>query len=522
MNVTAFMLFLAIVGLTLVITYYASKKTKTTSEFYTAGGGLTGWQNGLAIAGDYMSAASFLGIAGAISLGGFDGFFYSIGYLVAYLVVLYIVAEPLRNLGKYTMADMIAARFNDKKIRGVAALNTISISIFYMIAQLVGAGGIIHLLLGLEYSTSVLIVGVLMTIYVIFGGMTATSWVQISKAVLLMVGTFIISVIVFAKFDFSIANMFEHMKTATPLGDTFLNPGNKFKNPIDTISLNLALVLGTAGLPHILIRFFTVKDAPTARKSVFYATWLIGIFYIMTMFLGFGAAAFVGHDAIVAANAAGNMAAPLLADVLGGSLLFAFVSAVAFATILAVVAGLVLSAASAFAHDFYSHIIRSGKATEKEQMIAARWASVGVAVLSIILALFAQSLNVAFLVALAFAVAASANLPVILFTIYWKKFNTTGAVTGMVVGLLSALLLVAIGPNVWDPTAGKAIFVGNPIFPLANPGIVSIPLGFIGAIVGTLVSSEKEDPAKFDEIQVKANTGLHLTGQETKAEKAVS
>lgn len=508
MNGLAFALFLAIVALTLIITYFASKRTKTTSEFYTADSSLTGWQNGLAIAGDYMSAASFLGIAGMIALVGFDGFFYSIGFLVAYLVVLYIVAEPLRNLGKYTMADMIAARFDDKKVRGVAALSTVSISIFYMIAQLVGAGALIKLLLGIDYVYSVLIVGTLMTVYVVFGGMTATSWVQIIKAVLLTGGTFIISIMVFAKFDFSIFKMFEEVKTATPLGEAFLNPGNKFKNPLDTISLNLALILGTAGLPHILIRFFTVKDAPTARKSVVYATWIIGLFYVMTIFLGFGAAVFVGYDKIVAANPAGNMAAPLLAEALGGDFLFAFVSAVAFATILAVVAGLVLSAASAFAHDFYSHIIRHGQATEREQMLAARWASVGVAVLSILLALFAQKMNVAFLVALAFAVAASANLPIILLTIFWKRFNTTGAITGMLVGLFSSLLLVALSPNVWAPEPGVAIPVGEPIFKLANPGIVSIPLGFIGAIVGTLLSSKKADEKKYEEILVKANTGI--------------
>ena len=327
-----------------------------------------------------------------------------------------------------------------------------------------------------------------------------------------MIGTFIISVMVFAKFDYSIANMFTHMKTATPIGEAFLNPGNKFKDPLDMISLNLALVLGTAGLPHILIRFFTVKDAPTARQSVVYATWIIGFFYIMTIFLGFGAAAFVGYDNIIAANAAGNMAAPLLAQVLGGDVLFAFVSAVAFATILAVVAGLVLSAASAFAHDFYSHIVRRGEATEKEQMVAARLASIGVAVISIILALFAQKMNVAFLVALAFAVAASANLPIILLTIFWKRFNTTGAVTGMLVGLFSSLILVALSPNVWNPEPGVAILVGEAIFPLTNPGIVSIPLGFIAAIIGTLVSSKKEDAKKFDEIVVKANTGLGVSG----------
>ncbi|WJQ83777.1 solute symporter family protein [Brevibacillus brevis] len=504
MNVTAFLLFLGIVLLTLVITFYASKKTNTTSEFYTAGGGLTGWQNGLAIAGDYMSAASFLGIAGMIALSGFDGFFYSIGFLVAYLVVLYLVAEPLRNLGKYTMADMIAARFDNKKVRGVAALNSIAISIFYMIAQLVGAGALIKLLLGLDYTTSVLIVGALMTIYVVFGGMTATSWVQIVKAVLLMLGTFIISMMVFAKFDFNLLKMFEQMKMATPLGEQFLNPGNKFKVGLDTISLNLALVLGTAGLPHILIRFFTVKDARTARKSVVYATWIIGVFYVMTIFLGFGAAAFVGAGNM---DPAGNMGAPLLAQALGGNFLFAFVSAVAFATILAVVAGLVLTAASAFAHDFYGHVLRQGKATEKEQMKMAKWASVGVSIVSILLALFAQNLNVAFLVALAFAVAASANLPVILFTIFWKRFNTAGAISGMLVGLFSALILVALSPNVWNPVAGKAILVGEALFPLPNPGIVSIPLGFLAAWIGTLLSSSRDDK-KFDEILVKANTGM--------------
>ncbi len=313
---------------------------------------------------------------------------------------------------------MIAARFKEKKIRGVAALNTIAISTFYMIAQLVGAGALIKLLLGLDYTAAVLIVGVLMTIYVVFGGMIATSWVQIIKAVLLMAGTLVISIIVFSKFGFSLNTMFEQMKTATPLGADFLNPGNKYKVPLETLSLNLALVLGTAGLPHILIRFYTVKDAKTARTSVVSATWIIGVFYIMTVFLGFGAAAFVGFDAITAADQAGNMAAPLLAKALGGDFLFAFVSAIAFATILAVVTGLVLSAASAFAHDIYSQIIRKGEATEKEQMKAARWASIAVSVLSILLAIFAQSLNVAFLVALAFAVAASANLPLIVFTVF--------------------------------------------------------------------------------------------------------
>ncbi|WP_129688520.1 cation acetate symporter [Gottfriedia acidiceleris] len=515
MNTTAFTLFLIIVLGTLVITYFASKKTKDAKDFYTAGGGLTGWQNGFAIAGDYMSAASFLGIAGAIALTGFDGFFYSIGFLVAYLVVLYLVAEPLRNLGKYTLADMIAARFDQRKVRGVAALNTMTISIFYMIAQLVGAGALIKLLLGIDYTTAVLIVGILMTVYVIFGGMRATSWVQIVKAILLMLGTLVISIIVFAKFNFNINEMFSQMRTATPLKDSFLNPGVKYTNGLDTISLNLALVLGTAGLPHILVRFFTVRDAKTARKSVVYATWLIGAFYIMTIFLGFGAAAFVGNSEIIKANPAGNMAAPLLAEVLGGNFLFAFVSAVAFATILAVVAGLVLTAASAFAHDFYNEILKQGKATEKEQVSMARYASIGVALISILLAIFAQTLNVAFLVSLAFAVAASANLPVILFTIYWKRFNTTGAITGMLTGLISAIILVAISPNIWSPIEGKAIFVGDPLINLTNPGIISIPLGFIAAYLGTILSSKKENEAKFDEILVKSNTGHGVSGIST-------
>ncbi|MCM3236363.1 sodium/solute symporter [Heyndrickxia oleronia] len=507
MSPTVIILFLLIVGITLVVTYFAAKRTKTTSEFYTAGGGLTGWQNGLAIAGDYLSAASFLGIAGMIALNGFDGFFYSIGFLIAYLVVLFIVAEPLRNLGKYTLADMINSRFDAKKVRAVAALNTITIVIFYMIAQLVGAGALIKLLFGIDYWIAVLIVGIMMTIYVLFGGMTATSWVQIIKAVLLMVGTIVISIMVLAKFHFNIFEMFTEMKTATPLGEDYLKPGVKYKVPLDTISLMLALVLGTAGLPHILMRFFTVKDAKTARSSVISATWVIGIFYVLTIFLGFGAAYFVGFDKIIEANAAGNMAAPLLAGALGGDFLMSFVSAVAFATILAVVAGLVLSGASAFAHDIYGEIIKKGKITEKQQMLAARYASVGVAILSILLALFTQKMNVAFLVSLAFCVAASANLPVIIFTIYWKKFNTSGAITGMLSGLLSSLILVIISPNVFSPVEGAAIFVGEPLISLTNPAIISVPLGFIGAYIGTVVS-KKQDAKRYAEVAVKANTGF--------------
>ncbi|MCH4827982.1 solute symporter family protein [Planococcus halocryophilus] len=506
MNATVISIFIFIVGITLVITYFAAKRTNSASDFYTAGGGLTGWQNGLAIAGDYLSAASFLGIAGAIALFGFDGFLFSIGYLVAYLVVLFIVAEPLRNLGKYTLADMINARFNAKKVRGAAALSSITIVIFYMIAQLVGAGALIQLLFGIDYIWAVLLVGIMMTIYVLFGGMTATSWVQIIKAVLLMVGTVILSFLVLKNFNFNILDMFTQMKTATPHGEAYLSPGVKYKIPLDTISLMLALVLGTAGLPHILMRFFTVKDAKTARSSVMWATWIVGIFYVMTIFLGFGAAAFVGSDLITSTNPAGNMAAPLLAQALGGDVLMSFISAVAFATILAVVAGLVLTGASAFAHDIYGQIIKKGQATERQQMLAARYASLGVSAFSILLAIFAQSLNVAFLVSLAFCIAASANLPVILYTIFWKRFNTTGAVSAILTGLISALVLVSLSPSVMNPVAGAAIFVGDPIFPLTNPALFSVPLGFIGGWVGTMLSKEL-DVKKYSEVNVRANTG---------------
>ncbi|ASN04519.1 solute symporter family protein [Virgibacillus necropolis] len=506
MNTTVVVLFLAIVILTLIITYFAAKHTQTTGDFYTAGGELKGWQNGIAIAGDYLSAASFLGIAGAIALYGFDGFFYSIGFLIAYLVVLFLVAEPLRNLGKYTLADMLKARFDATKVRGAAALSTITIVLFYMIAQLVGAGALIQLLFDIPYWIAVLIVGVMMTVYVLFGGMIATSWVQIVKAILLMAGMVIISFLVLLNFNFDIMYMFNEVKSVTSHGADYLKPGLKYTEPLGTISLMIALVLGTAGLPHILMRFFTVKDAKSARSSVITATWVIGIFYVLTLFLGFGAAAFVGEANILAANPGGNMAAPLLAKAIGGEILFAFISAVAFATILAVVAGLVLSGASAFAHDLYGQIIKKGKATDKQQMLAARYASLAVSILAILLALFAQYLNVAFLVSLAFCIAASANLPVILYTVYWKKFNTAGAVTSMLTGLFSALILVSLSPSVFSPVEGAALFVGEPIFPLANPALVSVPLGFLGGYLGTIFSKETNS-RRYAKVKVKANTG---------------
>lgn len=501
-NQSGFVFFLAVVVGTLAITYYAAKRTSNTNDFYAAGSRLTGLQNGLAIAGDYMSAASFLGITGSIALYGFDGFYYSIGFLASYVVVLYLTAEPLHNLGRYTMADAIAVRFRHKALRGAVAFNNIVITVFYMIAQLVGAGGLIHLLLDIPYSSAILLVGGLMTIYVTFGGMLATSWVQIVKAILLVSSTFIVSLIVLSRFEWDVTGLFSSMSDATPLGDRFLQPGNLFQGPVDTLSFNLALVLGTAGLPHIITRFYTVKDARTVRSSVVTATWVIGVYYAMTIFLGLGAAALVSWEQLSESN---NLAAPLLAKALGGDFLMAFISAVAFATILAVVSGLVLAASSAFAHDVYSSIIRRGQATEAQQMRVAKMSAVAVGAVSIVLALGAQNLNVAFLVSLAFAVAASANLPVILLTLFWRRFNVYGALTGLFTGLVSSVLLVVLSPNVMDPAVGW--IRAEAIFPWMNPGIVSIPLGFLGGIVGTWLTF-KADPAgagRFDHMQVVAH-----------------
>ncbi|WP_332645660.1 solute symporter family protein [Lysinibacillus sp. 54212] len=513
MNWTTGGFFFGIVALTLVITYIAAKRTSSASDFYTAGGGLKGWQNGFAIAGDYLSAAAFLGVSGAIALTGFDGFFFSVGYVVANLVLLYVIAEPMRNLGRYTLADMLTARFNEKRVRGVAATGTIIIVILYMIAQLVGAGALIKLLFGLEYWLAVLIVGVMMTTYVLFGGMTATSWVQIIKAGLLLFGTGLLAVLVLSKFDWSLMKMFDTI--ATDHGEEYLNTGIKYTSTLDSVSMMMALVLGTSGLPHILMRFFTVKDAKTARASITWTTWITAIFFSLTIFLGFGAMHFVGIDEIIKESAAGNTAAPLLAEFLGGDVLLSFIAAVAFATILAVVSGLVLTGASAISHDIYGEILNDGKLTEKQQVLAARIGSISIAIISIILALFAQSLNVSFLVSFAFCIGASANLPVIFYTIYWKKFNSTGVVWAIVTGLVSCLVLGALGPNVWNPVEGKAIFVGDPLVPLSVPAIITIPLGFLAGYVGSIIGSSKVNKKDaeeiYKEIRVKANTGVSVS-----------
>jgi cation/acetate symporter len=520
-------MFLVFIIVTLLITYWASRRSSGASAYFAAGRRITGWQNGVAVAGDYMSAASFLGIAGIIAFQGYDGFMYSVGWLVAYLTVLLVVAEPLRNAGKYTMADVLAYRLRPRPVRAMASLSTLTVSTFYMIAQMVGAGSLVALLLkdsGISFNAAVVGVGVLMIVYVVFGGMLATTWVQIIKAILLMSGTVLLSLLVLAYFGFSLGRFFDAIAHVTyheqgvQVTKDFLQPGLRFKPPygaLDLISLGLALIFGTAGLPHILVRFYTVPDARTARVSVVWAMALIGSFYIMTTFLGFGAATIVGRDAI-AVNGGTNMSAPLLAQALGGDVFFAFISAIAFATILAVVAGLTISASTSFAHDFYTNVIHYGKVQDSaEEVFVARLTAFAVGAVAIVIAiLLGPAANVAFLVGLAFSVAASANLPVIVLSLFWRRFNTAGAVMGLGTGLAASIVLILISPSFMgvDPPgvsdAARHLIQSPPLFPLENPGILSIPLGFIGAVAGTLLSREPTAEEKFTELSVRANTGL--------------
>ncbi len=506
-------MFSVFVILTLAVTYWASRRSSGAGAFFAAGRRITGWQNGLAVAGDYMSAASFLGIAGMIAFFGFDGFLYSVGFLVAYLTVLLIVAEPLRNLGKFTMADVLAFRNREVPVRALAALSTLCVTIFYMIAQMIGAGVLVNALIpGDHYTAAVIIVGLLMLIYVIFGGMLATTWVQIIKAILLMCGSFALSVMVMKHFNFSLTDFFNAVGAVEKGGVTldFFTPRLKFTNTWDLISLCMALVLGTAGLPHILIRFYTVPDAKTARASVIWATIVIGLFYLMTTFFGFGAATIIGPDNI----ADSNLSAPLLANVLGGEVFFAFICAVAFATILAVVSGLTISASTSFAHDIFTNVIHHGKEHKPgEEIRVARITAFAVGMISIFMAILLRHVNVAFLVGLAFAVAASANLPVILLTLFWRRFNTVGAVTGLAVGLGSSIILIILSPNIMGvdgPEVAKAsrhLIQADPIFPLGNPALVSIPLGLNASVIGPLLKREPAAEARFAEMTVRAHTG---------------
>lgn len=498
-NFTYFLFFLFILFGTLIITYWASQREKTTRQFYTVSGSLTGMQNGLAIAGDFMSAASFLGITGAIALKGFDGFIYSIGFLVSFLLLLFVIAEPIRNIGKFTLGDVIHTRFPVAKIRFITSVSTIIISIMYMIPQLVAAGLVIHLLLNVNYNICVLIIGVLMVFYVVFGGMMAASWVQIIKTVLLLSGTLLIVLIIFARFHWNFFSLIDQIPDKSPLADHFFMPWHLFDNPFEALSLNLTLILGTAGLPHILIRFYTVKDKVAVRQSVLASSWLIGLFYLMTLVLGFGVVVLVGPEHLIAIDPSGNLAAPLLAHKVGGEFLTAFISAVAFATILAVVTGLVVASTSSFAYDIYNHILRKGEATEREQLRMAKMAAAVIGVVAIVLSLNLKNMNVTFLVSLTFSVAASTNLPLLLFTLYWKRFNVAGAITGMVTGLGASLICVLMGPIMM----GQA----HALIPLENPGIVSIPLGFLGAVVGTYLSKVPQDERAFHLIQLKGHTG---------------
>ncbi|MEV4330724.1 cation acetate symporter [Streptomyces sp. NPDC049597] len=515
-------LFAAFVVATLFITVWAGRQTKDASDFYAGGRQFTGFQNGLAISGDYMSAASFLGIAGAIALFGYDGFLYSIGFLVAWLVALLLVAEPLRNSGRYTMGDVLAYRMRQRPVRTAAGTSTIVVSIFYLLAQMAGAGVLVSLLLGITSDGGkiaiVALVGLLMIVYVTIGGMKGTTWVQMVKAVLLIAGTLLITFLVLLKFNFNISDLLGQAAEKSGKGAAFLEPGLKYgatgTSKLDFISLGIALVLGTAGLPHILIRFYTVPTAKAARKSVNWAIGIIGAFYLMTIALGFGAAALVGPAEITASNKAGNTAAPLLAlhiggvDSAGGAILLAVISAVAFATILAVVAGLTLASSSSFAHDIYANVIRKGQATEKEEVRAARWATVAIGIVSIALGALARDLNVAGLVALAFAVAASANLPTILYSLFWKRFTTQGALWSIYGGLVASVVLVLFSPVVSGKPTSMFPDADFSWFPLENPGLISIPVGFLLGWIGSLLSKEEPDKGKYAELEVKSLTGV--------------
>ncbi|MFI9403962.1 cation acetate symporter [Nocardia sp. NPDC052316] len=519
-NIAIFGVFVAI---TMVVVIRASRSNATAADFFTGGRGFSGPQNGIAIAGDYLSAASFLGIAGAIAVYGYDGFLYSIGFLVAWLVALLLVAEMLRNTGKFTMADVLSFRLKQGPVRTAAALTTLAVSLFYLLAQMAGAGGLVALLLDISDKTGqavvIAVVGVLMIVYVLVGGMKGTTWVQIIKAVLLIAGAGLMTVMVFAKFGFNLSDILgsaqqlvsESTNKSVAARDV-LAPGAQYggsaTSKINFLSLGLALVLGTAGLPHVLMRFYTVPTAKEARRSVVWAIGLIGAFYLFTLVLGYGAAAIVGPDRILAAAGGQNSAAPLLAFELGGVILLGIISAVAFATILAVVAGLTITAATSFAHDIYAGVIKHGKIDDDKQVRVSRITAVVIGVLAIGLGILANGQNIAFLVALAFAVAAAANLPTILYSLFWKRFNTTGALFSMYGGLISTIVLIVFSPAVSGTKTSMLSHLDFDYFPLSNPGIVSIPLAFVLGIVGTFLGKADENPAKAAEMEVRSLTGV--------------
>ncbi|NKY36596.1 cation acetate symporter [Nocardia speluncae] len=526
-NIGIFALFVVV---TMVVVFWAGRNTSGATDYFTGGRGFTGPQNGVAIAGDYLSAASFLGIAGAIAVYGYDGFLYSIGFLVAWLVALLLVAEMLRNTGKFTMADVLSFRLQQRPVRTAAAITTLAVSLFYLLAQMAGAGGLVALLLDVSSEAGqavvIAVVGVLMIVYVLVGGMKGTTWVQIIKAVLLIAGAAVMTVMVLAKFGFDPSDILGGAQSAiagstdsTVAARDVLAPGAQYggseMSKLNFLSLGLALVLGTAGLPHVLMRFYTVPTAKEARRSVVWAIALIGAFYLFTLVLGYGAAALVGPDRILSAAGGQNSAAPLLAFELGGVILLGVISAVAFATILAVVAGLTITASASFAHDIYANVIRRGKVDENAQVRVSRITAVVIGVLAIALGILANGQNIAFLVALAFAVAAAANLPTILYSLFWRRFNTRGALFSMYGGLISTIVLIVFSPAVSGSASAMLPDMDFDWFPLSNPGIVSIPLAFVLGVVGTYLGGNDEDPAKAAEMEVRALTGVG-------AEKAVA
>ena len=516
LNVAALLMFVAFVGATLYITYWASKKNNSAADYYAAGGKITGFQNGLAIAGDYMSAASFLGISALVFTSGYDGLIYSIGFLVGWPIILFLIAERLRNLGKYTFADVASYRLGQTQIRSLSACGSLVVVAFYLIAQMVGAGKLIQLLFGLDYHVAVILVGVLMCMYVLFGGMLATTWVQIIKAVLLLSGASFMALMVMKHVNFDFNTLFSEAIKVHAKGEAIMSPGGLVKDPISAFSLGLALMFGTAGLPHILMRFFTVSDAKEARKSVLYATGFIGYFYILTFIIGFGAILLVStnpafKDAAGALLGGNNMAAVHLANAVGGSIFLGFISAVAFATILAVVAGLTLAGASAVSHDLYASVIKKGKANEKDEIRVSKITTIALAVLAIGLGILFESQNIAFMVGLAFSIAASCNFPVLLLSMYWKNLTTRGAMIGGWLGLISAVGLMVLGPTIWV----QILHHEKAIFPYEYPALFSMVIAFVGiwffSITDKSKAAENERALFFPQF-VRSQTGLGASG----------
>ena len=518
-NWSAIGMFLVFVGMTLGITYWAARRTKSAADFYAAGGGITGFQNGLAIAGDYMSAASFLGISALVYGSGFDGLIYSVGWLVGWPIILFLIAERLRNLGKYTFADVASYRLSQTPVRSFAATGSLVVVIFYLIGQMVGAGQLIKLLFGLDYMVAVVLVGVLMMIYVTFGGMKATTWVQIIKACLLLSGATFIALAVLAHFGFSFEALFAKAVEVHPKHAAIMAPGTLVSDPIEAVSLAMALMFGTAGLPHILMRFFTVADAKAARKSVFYATGFIGYFYILTFIIGFGAITLVSTDPSYLDVAKGglnlrggnNMAAIHLANAVGGDLFLGFISAVAFATILAVVSGLTLAGASAISHDLYANVFARGRANEQTEVRVSKIASIGLGINAVLLGIVFEKQNVAYMVGLTFAIAASTNFPVLIMSMFWRGLTTRGAVIGGFIGLAAAVILTVLGPTVWKDV------LGNPtaIFPFKYPAIFSMPLAFLSIWFFSIIDNSqraKDERDAFEAQLVRSETGLGAEG----------